>query len=200
MEEDLYKKYLKNIANGKTAIKKEYVDSGYFSYYSKREINNHLNSKKIIIDGLNCFYEDFLYDVFNRLKEQKPLDYKTIFLGKVGPKLNKLIKKSNYYEVDTENYNLAISDFDIQHIYNKHYLKKERQRGQKILQRKDVEMIPNVIANTKEVTFIGKNKRGLSLYKFVSYNEDGTFNLIEFIGNSKKQLGLKTIYTNLRKH
>lgn len=199
MKNNLYKKYLKNIKNNKTAIKRKYVDEGFFNYYNKKDIEILSKSNKIIIDGLNGSYEKYVTEIYNRLKNHKALGNKKIYLGKIGPKISNKIQKININEKCIIDYNVSIADYDIQHVFNHHSSKSERKRGQKPIISKDLIMLPQLLVNTNTIIFLGKNKRKLNLYNFVSYNKDGTYNLIEFIKNGKKQFELQTIYIQLSK-
>ena len=196
MKEDLYKKYLRNIKNGKTAIRKEYVDRGYFSYYSKREINNHLNSKRIIIDGVNGYFDEFVNDTLNRIVNDDDMTYLEIYLGKVGKNLSEKVQKANRDEKDIDGYNITISINEIIHTLNEHGTSMEKLRGQKILKGGEIKLLPYLLINIDKVKYLGKNKNKQNVYNLISINNDGTYNLLQFINNNRHNFGFQSLFIN----
>ena len=192
--EDLYKKYLRNIKNGKIAIKKEYVDKGYFNYYDKREITNHSNSKRILIDGVNICYDDFLEIAFNQINGNCRTIDKTLYLGKIGKKLSQKFKMISGLNENLFDYHLSIGLDGINHTLNKHGKKSEIKRGQKPITINDIRTIPIILLNSEVIIYMGKSKDNRKKYKFISKNNDGSYNLIDFVNDNRKQLGFQSLY------
>lgn len=199
MKEDLYKKYLKNIVNGKTAIKKEYVDRGFFSYYSKREINNHLNSKRILIDGVNGNLNSFIKTIICDFDREGVVPNKVLYLGKVGKQLFNRVREANPDEKNIIGYNISISGYEIIHTLNNHGKEIEKYRGQNIVTENDLCSIVDLLNKSYKVLLMGKNALNLNVYNFVSTNYDGTYNTIEFVGNGKHLLGFQSLYINKKR-
>lgn len=199
MKESLYKKYLRNIKNGKTAIRKEYVEKGYFSYYSKREINNHLNSKRIIIDGVNGYFDEFVNDTLNKIENEDKMTYLEIYLGKIGKNLSEKVQKANRNEKDIEGYNITISINEIIHTLNEHGTSMEKLRGQKILKGGEIKLLPYLLINIDKVKYLGKNKNKQNVYNLISINNDGTYNLLQFINNNRHNFGFQSLFINQTK-
>lgn len=194
MKEDLYKKYLRNIKNGKTAIRKEYVDRGYFSYYDKREINNHNNSKKIMIDGVNICYDEYLEEAFKQINNKSKINNINLYLGKIGKRLSQKYIEMNGLKENIFDYHISIGIDGINHTINKHGDKSEINRGQKPITINDIRMIPNLLLNSEIIVYMGKSKDNRKIYKFISKNNDGSYNMIDFINNNRKQLGFQSLY------
>ena len=197
--EDLYKKYLRNIKNGKIAIKKEYVDKGYFSYYSKKDLEHLRESKRIIIDGFNGSFNDYINKTINEIKFDKKISNKTIYLGKPGKLLSKKIMDINSEIGSITNYNISIAKYEILHMLNRHGNMNEFKRGQRMIGGDELLLLPDLIINTDQIVYLGTNKANQKIFNFISHNDDGTYNLIEFIGSGKKILGFQSLYINISK-
>lgn len=194
MKEDLYEKYLRNIKNGKTAIRKEYVDRGYFCYYDKREINNHSNSKKIMIDGVNICYDEYLEEAFKQINDKNKTGNTNLYLGKIGKRLSQKYIEMNGLKENIFDYHISIGIDGINHAINKHGDRSEIKRGQKPITINDIRMIPNLLLNSDIIVYMGKSKDNRKIYKFISKNNDGSYNMIDFINNNRKQLGFQSLY------
>lgn len=199
MKEKQYKKYLRNIKNGKTAIRKEYVDGGYFSYYSKKELYNLYNSKTIIIDGFNANFYKFIDDTVNCIEKKKNVENKTIYLGKIGKELsNRFYERADFKE-NLFGYNISISIDQINHVIKKHSNINENKRGQKIITRDDLKLLPKLLINSEIIIKLGKSKDNRNIYKFISKDSNGTYNLIEFISYKNKRLGFQSLFIQQKK-
>ena len=199
MKEDLYKKYLRNIKNGKTAIRKEYVDRGYFSYCSKRDIYNLSNSKTIIIDGFNANFYEFIDSTVNCIYKKINVNNKTIYLGKIGNELSNRFYESSDFKENLFGYNISISVDQINHVIKKHSNINENKRGQKIITKDDLKLLPKLLINSEIVLKLGKSKDNRNIYKFISKDSNGTYNLIEFISYKNKRLGFQSLYIQQKK-
>ena len=193
MKEDLYKVYLDNIEKGKTAIKKEYVKKGYFSYYTEKEISNYSNSKRIYIDGVNACFDDFInktiYELDNDVKNDRVL-----LLGKISKRYSENILNININRLNLLNYNISIGTDEIRHALKKHSLENEKERGQIPIDINDIKLIPELLINTELVFYRGINSEKREVYNFVSRNNKGKYVLLEFISRRRNLLGFQSLY------
>lgn len=199
MGEKLYTKYLFNISNDKLAIKKEYVRKGYFVYYSKKDIEYKIKSNKILIDGVNEFYDDFIDKVCSNIINKKPISNKKIYLGRIGKKLKEKINHC-YPNSDIKlDFNIVIGESEIKHAFNNHSNKNEIKRGQKIIEISDIKNIPILLMNVNKIKYLGVNENHQKVYNFISNNQDGTYNLLEFVSKGKYILGFQSLYINKKR-
>lgn len=195
MKEDLYKKYLKNIENNKTAIKKKYVETGYFSYYTKHDIEHIKDSKRIFIDGYNSYFDEYIDTVFEMVSKKIQFKNNSIYLGRIGDRIaDRMISIKN--GVDIYGYNLTIGSQEIKHIINEHSNYSEIDRGQKPINKEDIKLIPKLLLNIELIVYKGINKENRKVYSFISKNTNGTYNLLEFISIKRHQLGLQSLFIN----
>ena len=93
-----------------------------------------------------------------------------------------------------ENVSFVLNPSDLNHIYNDHYGKNEKDTGNNIpLNDYDIRRLVDVIAFPTRVVF-GEDKQGRKVFYFLSETPSGTYNLMEIYANKKGNLTAKTYY------
>lgn len=132
-----------------------------------------------------------------KIQNNQKITNNVIFLGKIGDLLSKKIHDDNPNMRQLKNYNISIAEYEIKHMMNEHDTENEWKRGQKRLTGYELMLLPDFLINTKKIIYMGVNEFGLDILNFISHNEDGTYNLLEFIGNGKHLLGFQSLYINI---
>ena len=93
-----------------------------------------------------------------------------------------------------KNVSFVLNPSDLNHIYNDHYGKNEKDTGNNIpLNDYDIRRLVDVIAFPTRVVF-GEDKQGRKVFYFLSETPSGTYNLMEIYANKKGNLTAKTYY------
>ncbi len=92
-------------------------------------------------------------------------DYLRLDLGQINSELAEKIAETT--PLNLEHYRISIDSHGIRHILNKHGLsQKERLRGQKHIQKRDLWRLPQIIDFSDKIEVIGKSAIGNDLILF----------------------------------
>ena len=99
-----------------------------------------------------------------------------------------------------EEIDFMLNPSDLKHIYNNHYGKNEKDKGNnKPLNDEDIRSIVDVVHHPDEVVFLGWDKRTQSnKFAFLKKSDAGTYNLLEVYSIKNGNLTAKT-FLNVKK-
>ena len=200
-DSELFARYERNIINGRTAIDRNLVDEGYFNYFSKKQIKDFSNSKRILIDGVSAQFEDFVRRAFRGvfLNTHSSNNRKILYLGTVGDKLADAFNSKYGSKHDIRNYNLAFDSDYLWHAKGHHGdVESEINRGQKAIEPETILKVPYYLSKVKsdDIDYLGVNDQHQDVYCFTYEDEAGTKHMVELINDGKHQLGFASLYEN----
>ena len=161
--------------------------------YNEHQINNWSNSKKIVIYQNEAQLSDFIDNAIkgNNLNQK-------IYFGIIGEDLSNRIK--NDTSVDVKNYNVVLKASEVRKIllYSHGDAQKESMRGQRIVTKEDLMLIPLIITEPEYIRDAGvtdDNKPAISFEKTVK----GKTTVITYVSDKHMNLSVQTMYAGKEK-
>ena len=175
---------------------KNTADSGVkyeLKNYSEHQVNNWSNSKKIVIYQNDAQLSDFIDNAIkgNNLNQK-------MYFGIIGEDLSSRIKKDT--SVDVKNYNVVLKASEVRKIllYSHGDIQKESMRGQRIVTKEDLMLIPLIITEPEYIRDAGvtdDNKPAISFEKTVK----GKTTVITYVSDKHMDLSVQTMYAGKEK-
>ena len=170
---------------------------------------SRLNNAEKILDGLRAAKEMESIGNVDKLKDVVLGLFHKSAKGDVVNKsisIGKLTKKGREYLAGIsglsfkEEIDFMLNPSDLKHIYNNHYGKNEKDKGNnKPLNDEDIRSIVDVVHHPDEVVFLGWDKRTQSnKFAFLKKSDAGTYNLLEVYSIKNGNLTAKT-FLNVKK-
>lgn len=161
--------------------------------FDNKTQNNLSTSKRILIDGKDMFYLEFIEKIFNNeFKGDNKLNKsKIMYVGYISEYLINLFRNLN---VDLEGYILAFDTDNIYHSMNYHISDNEYKRGQISLEILDFKKLPEILGNIMSIERKQKNSQDQQGYYIICKNENYDFYIFEAISHKKKLLLFNTMW------
>lgn len=168
--------------------------------YTDKQIQNWKQSERIVL----FTGEEGQIDAFVKDALENKAGKKKLYFGIISDGVAAKIKADT--GLDVENFNCAISAYDIQKSFKDHGDNaKEKQRGQRALTIADIKDIPDIMANADSLKLSDKDYMGKPAIEFTKTyydsktNSQEKKNVIAVVSDKHMDLFVKTEYVNIKK-
>lgn len=161
--------------------------------FDNKTQNNLSTSKRILIDGKDMYYLEFINSIFNNdfKGDNKINRSKIMYVGYTSDYLINLFKD---LEVDLNGFILAFDSDYVSHAINHHVNVEEMNRGQIKLTISDFKNWPSILSNVISVELKDENKLRQQTYCVICKNKKYDFYIFEAVSSEKKILLFNTMW------